>query len=77
MTDLEREAYKFVLQKLCECPLFIGTYDAKHGNEMFMHGVASVMENIACKISDETYGSFQNLFFENMEKSKKKWLTKE
>ena len=77
MTDLEREAYKLVLQDLCECPLFVGRYDAKHGSEIFMHGIASVMENIACKISDETYESFQNLFFENMEKSKKKCLTKE
>jgi hypothetical protein len=77
MTDLEKEAYKFVLQSLCECPLFMGTYDAKNGSELFMHGIASVMETIACKVSDDTYESFQKLFFENMEKSKKKWLTKE
>lgn len=59
----ETEAFKMVLNKLKECNLFCGKYDAKNGNEHFMHGVSTVMEVIAHYAGDE---QFEDLFLKNM-----------
>lgn len=59
----ETEAFKMVLNKLKECNLFCGKYDAKNGNENFMYGVSTVMEVIAHYAEDE---EFKHTFLENM-----------
>ena len=55
-----------LFNELKTCNLFIGCYDAKHGNEHFMYGIETVMEYIASKISDETAKNFADTFFQNM-----------
>lgn len=55
-----------VLNKLKECELFCGKYDARNGNEHYMFGVSTVMEVIANYAGDE---EFINMFLKNMEES--------
>ena len=70
MTELQK-AYKMVYEDLCNCELFVGIYDASHGNESFMYGVSTVMESIAYRISDEEGDWFSNRFLNNMVNSGK------
>lgn len=62
-------AYKIVLKDLMEVDMFCGKYDAKNGNQSFMYGVSTVMENIAGHVSDECADEFSEIFFQNMTKS--------
>lgn len=56
--------------------IFNGTYDAKNGNEHFMYGVSTVLTALAFRVSEEYADKVEETFFENMEKSQKKVLTK-
>lgn len=67
----KQEAYKIVFEDLIKNRMFCGYYDAKNGNEHFMYGIETVMETIAYQISDKTVDLFNDLFYENMEKSEK------
>lgn len=67
----EKEAFEFVLNKLMECGLFIGEYDARNGDEHFMYGISVVMESIAYHVSDEVGDAFSDLFTRNMIESEK------
>ena len=49
----EKEAFRIVLNKLKECNLFCGFYDAKNGKKDFMDGIYTVMEVIANYAGDE------------------------
>lgn len=64
----EREAFQIVLNKLKECQLFCGKYDARNGNEHFMYGISTVMEVIASYAGDET---FEEMFLQNMYESER------
>lgn len=68
--DMKRVSYKIVFDDLMECPLFRGKYDAKNGNESFINGIWTVMEYIACNVSEDVGDKFNNEFAENMTKSK-------
>lgn len=68
---------KKLFNKLCECPLFMGHYDAEHGNEHYMYGISTVMEFIAHYISDEVLDEFSEKFLDNMLKSESKCAKKE
>ena len=57
------------------CGLFVGEYDARNGDEKFMHGVSLVMEWIAYRVSEEDYNEFNDLFIKNLIKSEQKALT--
>ena len=59
----EKEAFQIVLDKLKECELFCGKYDARNGNEHFMYGISTVMEVIAHHAGNE---EFENMFLKNM-----------
>lgn len=59
-------AAKIVFNKLKECDLFYGKYDAKHGNEHFMYGVSTVMEAIANYAGDD---GFEEEFLIHMQES--------
>lgn len=63
------EAYKIVFDDLIKCDMFKGIYDAKHGKDSFMYGVATVMENIAMNVSEDCYEKFEDEFMENMAES--------
>lgn len=65
----EKKAFEIVLNKLKECKIFTGVYDASHGKTDFMYGVSTVMDFIAYSIDDETGDSFSEEFFNNMNKS--------
>ena len=72
MNIKEQVAYKMVFDDLMECPLFRGEYDAENGNESFINGIWTVMEYIACNVSEDVGDKFNNEFVENMTKSKNK-----
>ena len=65
----EKEAFQIVLNKLKECNMFSGIYDAKNGNEHFMYGLATVMEVIAYYAGDEEHA---DIFLRNMIESEGK-----
>lgn len=58
-----------LVMEMMECPMFRGEYDAKHGSESFMYGVATVMEYLALKVSEEFYEEVSDIFVKNMVKS--------
>ena len=64
-------SYEVVLEDLCQCGLFRGIYDAKNGSDLFMDGIATVMEAIAEK-ADRPW--FTDDFITNRIKSKEKAL---
>lgn len=68
----ETKAFQVVLDKLCEIPLFVGKYDAEHGKEHYMYGIASVMESIAYSVSEEVGEAFSTRFAKNMVASEQK-----
>ena len=65
----ERDAYELVFDDLKNCHMFTGIYDAKNGNESFMHGICTVMEFIANKAGRE---DFIDDFIKNMLESERK-----
>lgn len=71
MTKTIQDAYRIVYNDILnsECGLMVGTYDAKNGNEDFMHGIATVMEWIAYQVSEVDGEAFSELFIKNMAKS--------
>ena len=71
MIEKEQEAFDFVLSRLMGNDLFRGKYDARNGDEHFMHGIATVMESIAYHVSDEVGDAFSDLFTRNMIESEK------
>ena len=76
LNRIERLILAKVFINLCECGLFVGKYDAEHGDEHFMYGVNTVMESLAYMISDKVGDTFNEAFLRNMEKSEKKVLDK-
>jgi hypothetical protein len=78
MANTIQDAYRIVLNDMLNsgCGLFVGEYDARNGDEKFMHGISTVMEWIAYKVSEEDYNEFNDLFIKNLIKSEKKALTK-
>lgn len=70
LKDAYREVYNDMLNS--GCGLLVGKYDAKHGNEHFMFGIATVMELIANKVSDADYNAFNDMFTQNMIDSERK-----
>lgn len=62
--------FKYVLEELKRCNIFIGIYDAKNGNSHFMNGISTVMEYIALEAGE--HDEFYNEFLNNMIKSEEK-----
>jgi hypothetical protein len=69
MTEAKAHAYKIVFDDLCRVGLFVGKYDAVHGDEHFMYGINTVMEFVAHGVSDECLDEFSDRFNVNMLKS--------
>lgn len=65
----EHKAFEIVLNKLKECPLFCGRYDAIHGDDHFMYGIGTVMEYISYSVSDEVGKTFKRKFDDNIVES--------
>ena len=66
------EAFEIVFDELKKIGLFQGKYDAKNGNPHYMHGVSSVMEAIAYRISNDVGDDFSDLFVQNLIESEDK-----
>lgn len=60
--------WKIAYKHLTTLRLFCGIYDAKNGNESFMHGVCNVMEYIAFKAGK--LDDFGDMWDANIRKSK-------
>lgn len=69
-SEEKEQMWKEVYKELMDCKLFSGTYDARNGNERFMHGIATVMEYIAEKAGCRQ--EFEIEFDRNYIASKKK-----
>lgn len=70
--EAKAAAYKIVFNDLMQNPMFRGTYDATHGSQAFMHGICTIMENIAWNVSQDCYEDFQNEFSKNITESLEK-----
>ena len=66
------EMIKDLIKEMSACSLFIGKYDAEHGDNSFMYGIYAVMEYLAYKVSEEYGDNFSNMFMKNMIDSKDK-----
>lgn len=63
------EAFRIVYEELTKNPMFCGVFDAKHGNNEFMYGICTVMENIAYHVGEDTYEEYSTLWCDNVVKS--------
>ena len=63
---------KDLIEEMSKCGLFIGKYDARNGNENFMHGINTVMEYLAYEVSREYGDNFSDMFIKNMIDSENK-----
>lgn len=79
MTNTVKDAYRIVLNDMMNsgCGLLVGKYDAKNGDEKFMHGIDVVMEWIAYRASEKRGEEFSAMFFDNMIESQEKVSDKE
>lgn len=79
MTNIVKDAYRIVLNDMMNsgCGLLVGKYDAKNGDEKFMHGIDVVMEWIAYRASEKQGEEFSAMFFDNMIESQEKVSDKE
>ena len=68
MNNTVQSAYRIVLNDILNsgCSLMIGKYDAKNGSEEFMHGISTVMEWIAYRVSEVDGDKISDLFVKNM-----------
>ena len=69
---MNKEEIRQLVSKMMECPMFRGEYDAKHGNESFMNGIATVIEYLASLTDDTFCQEVSDVFTHNMVKSQKK-----
>ena len=69
---MNKEEIRHLVSKMMECPMFRGEYDARHGNESFMNGIATVIEYLASLADDTFCQEVSDTFNHNMVKSQEK-----
>ena len=69
---MNKEEIRQLVLEMMECPMFRGEYDAKHGNESFINGIATVMEYLASLVDDTFCQEVSDIFTYNMAKSQEK-----
>lgn len=69
---MAKEEIRQLVLEMMECPMFRGEYDAKHGNESFMYGIATVIEYLASLADDTFCQEVSDVFTHNMIKSQEK-----
>ena len=69
---MNKKEIRQLVSKMMECPMFRGEYDAKHGNESFMYGIATVIEYLASLADDTFCQEISDTFNHNMVKSQEK-----
>lgn len=67
----KQDAYRIVYNDILDrdIGLFLGRFDATHGNPEFMYGIGTLMEFIALECSATDYEDFQKIWLENFQKS--------
>ena len=67
----KQEAYKIVYNDILnrDIGLFLGRFDAKNGKPEIMYGISTLMEFIAYESSEKDYDDFEEIWFENFQKS--------
>jgi len=73
----KRKAYAIVLFDLMECGLLVGKCDWNDRSAGFMHGVETVMEQIAYSVGSEVGDAFTDTFVRNLLDSQSKAKEKE
>ena len=66
---MAKEEIRQLVLEMMECPMFRGEYDAKHGNESFINGIATVMEYLASLVDDTFCQEVSDIFTHNIVKS--------
>ena len=66
---MAKEEIRQLVLEMMEYPMFRGEYDAKHGNESFINGIATVMEYLASLVDDTFCQEVSDIFTHNMVKS--------
>lgn len=63
-----QEAYRIVVEDIIKngSPVFMGKYDAEHGQKSFMFGVLALMMYIADKANDDLCSFVTSEFVQNM-----------
>ena len=69
---MNKEEIRQLVSKMMECPMFRGEYEAKHGSESFMYGIATVIEYLASLADDTFCQEVSDVFTHNMVESQKK-----
>lgn len=69
LTKEEKKILKNAVDKMRECNLLNGQYDAYNGNSVYMSGVGLVMEMLTSFVSDEYYEEWDRQFINNLVKS--------
>lgn len=71
MNNTLRDAYRIVYNDILnkDIGLFLGRFDAEHGNFHFMFGVETVMEFIATNVSEKNGEDFITMFIDNLRAS--------
>ena len=69
---MAKEEIRQLVLEMMECPMFRGEYDAKHGNESFINGIATVIEYLASLVDDTFCQEVSDIFTYNMAKSQEK-----
>ena len=69
---IREDVIKDLVEKMSNCGLFVGKYDAKNGDKDIMCGVLTVMEYLAYEVSEEYGDNFSNTFVKNMLDSENK-----
>ena len=69
---MNKEEIRQLVLKMMKCHMFRGEYDAKHGSESFMDGIATVIEYLASLVDDTFCQEISDVFTHNMVKSQEK-----
>lgn len=72
LNNQEKEILKSILDDMTECGLFVGRYDARNGSQDFMHGISTVMECLAYRVSEDYGDTFSDTFVKNLIESEKR-----
>jgi hypothetical protein len=66
---------KIISDTMGQSGILRGEYDAVHGDEHFMLGIATLLDYLAYSVDDEFGKEVESTFIKNMIKSEKKALT--
>ena len=66
LTNQDKLGVTHLLEKMADCDLFIGRYNAINGSEEFMYGILTVMDYITNQLNEDIADAYDNMFLSNM-----------